>query len=89
MYVEDCFLLSDNADVPFIFKRSKVLPFYIILQYIHVLLGDVRYKLPNIPSACIYSSLPCKLVYLLHILTSLRTCVKSQSKVDTFFLTFY
>ena len=27
-------------------------------------------------------------VYYLHVLTSLRTCVKSQSKVDTFFLTF-
>ncbi len=35
------------------------------------------------------SSLRCKLVYYLHILTPLRTCVKSQSKVDTFFLTFY
>ena len=30
-----------------------------------------------------------KLVYLMHVLTSLRTRVKSQSKVDTFFLTFY
>ena len=28
-------------------------------------------------------------VYYMHVLTSLRTCVKSQSKVETFFLTFY
>ena len=28
-------------------------------------------------------------VYYMHILTSLRMCVKSQSKVETFFLTFY
>ena len=38
----------------------------------------------------IYSSLlKRKLVYYAHVLTSLRTCLKSQSKGDTFFLTFY
>jgi len=35
------------------------------------------------------SLLKRKLVYHMHVLISLRTCVKSRSKVDTFFLAFY
>ena len=40
-------------------------------------------------STFIMSSFRWKLAYLMHILTALRMCVKSQSKVETFFLTFY
>ena len=29
---------GNEVDAPFIFKRSKVLPFYAVLQYIHALL---------------------------------------------------
>ena len=33
LYVEDCFLLSDNADAPYIFK-SKVLTLFVILDIV-------------------------------------------------------
>ena len=35
------------------------------------------------------SLLKRKLVYHMYVLISLRTCVKSRSKVDIFFLIFY
>ena len=38
--------------------------------------------------AFIMASFHWKLAYLMHILTALRMCVKSQSKVETFSLTF-
>ena len=52
-------------------------------------MGGVIKTLPEIASKFLFTSLRCKLIIELLFLITLRNSVKSQSIVETIFLTFY
>ena len=54
-----------------------------------VFMGGVIKTLPEIASKFLFTSLRCKLIIELLFLITLRNSVKSQSIVETIFLTFY